>query len=199
MKLLLTLILTLSLSISYAQWENVELHDTDVVFYGIDFTAARMIGSEGFTNPGDITRNYFDRWNALMFEEQKKYNVPNALNVSEVKYDLEPVAEHNKSVDSTTLVINKSYSIDEDKVAEVVKGLDISISDYSDGQGFIMIVESFDKTKKRSYVWCTLFDIATQEVIATEKMDGRASGFGLRNYWGNSFGYVLTQLSKKTR
>ena len=194
--LLFATCMTLPLS---AQLSGVDLHDTDVVFYGIDFTAAKMIGSEGFTNPDDIAENYLGKWNALMFDEQEKYNVPNALLVSEVRYDLDPVTEHNKMVDPSTLVIDKDYTINEDRVAQVVKGLDMSLSKYNEGQGFIMVVESFDKTSKRSYIWCTIFDIASQDVIATQKMDGKASGFGLRNYWANSFGAVLSELRKKIR
>ena len=200
MKFLFSLLLILTLVTSAtAQLSKVDFDDTDVVFYGIDFTAARMIGSAGFSQPDSIVANFFDRWNSLLFIEQSKYDVAAGLNVTSVKYDLDPVQAHNKSVDPKTLVIDKSYTIDKDRVQEVISDLDMSISDFDSGQGFIFVVESFDKTQSMSFVWCTVFDIATKKVIATERFSGRAKGFGLRNYWGNTFRNVLKEVQGVTR
>ena len=45
----------------------------DVIWFGLDFTQAKLIGSEGFNDPVAIKEDYFRKWNHLMISEGDKY------------------------------------------------------------------------------------------------------------------------------
>lgn len=156
----------------------------DVIWFGLDFSKARLIGSEGFNDPVAIKEDYFRKWNHLMISEGDKYNWGNALQVSDLKFDYGVVDEVNDKVKVKTLVINKSYSIDESDIRDAVRAY--NISEYKDGIGVTIVVESFDKIREQGFGYLTFFDVRTKQVLYTHKLVGEAKGFGFRNYWAGA-------------
>ncbi len=191
----LSIIALMPISIS-AQLSSVDLSGKDVVYYGIDFTAAKMVGTEGFSNPYDIVHSYFSKWNSLVLTERDKYDLKKALHISAFSYDLTPVEEHNKTIDHNGLVINSMHHISSDDVANVIDSLDLSGSSIKEGIGFIFVVESFNKFDEKGAMWCTLFDISTKKILATDRFEGKSGGFGLRNYWAKSIHGVMINMGK---
>ena len=47
----------------------------------------------------------------------------------------------------------------------------------------MFIVDRLVKSEARGAVYLVFFDLASREVIATERVIGRASGVAFRNYW----------------
>lgn len=161
----------------------------DVVWFGLDFTNAKMIGSEGFNDPVAIKEDYFNKWNHLMISEGDKYNWQRALLVSDLKFDYEMVDALNESVKVKSLVINKSYSISEEDIAASVK--QYNLAEYKDGVGVIVVVESFDKIREQGIGHITFFDISSKTVLYSHKVIGKPRGFGFRNYWaGAIYGWI---------
>jgi hypothetical protein len=156
----------------------------DVIWFGLDFTEARMIGSEGFNDPVAIKEDYFRKWNHLMISEGDKYEWGKALLVSDLKYDYGVVDVVNDNIKVKTLVINKSYSINEDNIKVAVSRY--KIEEYQDGIGVVIVVESFDKIREEGFGYITFFDVATKQVIYNHKLVGEAGGFGFRNYWARA-------------
>ena len=68
-KILIILSFLVVKSVSFSQ------STTDVVWFGIDFTQARLVGSEGFTDVQKIKDYYFNEWNNVVVTESDKYNI----------------------------------------------------------------------------------------------------------------------------
>lgn len=166
---------------------QTSIKDREATFYGLDFSKAKMIGSDGFTNPTDIVERFFFEWNNLLLEEKSKYDVKVAFQKDVVDYDFGPVSARNKTVKASELVINSSYSLDEKTVAGMVKLYSLK----GKGLGIVLIVEKFDKINEEASVYVTYFDKANKKVLLTRKVTGKPSGFGLKNYWANSIARIL--------
>lgn len=173
-----------------------DLKDLPFLFLGIDFRLTQLIGSHGFSNPTDIQRKYFYKWNELLFNEQAKYDLKSALSIKNYQISFNWIVQENLKIDPTRLVTNSEYSISEELVRKHVSrfsGIE------KRGIGIIFIVESFNKFTKLANVWVTFFNIDTNEVFHTEKIQGAAGGIALRNYWGNSFHRVINKVSYKRK
>ncbi len=92
------------------------------------------------------------------------------------------------------MVIDESYSFGEDVVKKIISEYD---TEAANGIGLVFIVESFNKNDARGYVWVTFFDLSNKEVLFTEKLSGKAGGFGFRNYWAKSYYNVMAEIGKK--
>ena len=167
---------------------QAKISDAEVTWYGIDFTAAKMIGSDGFKEPHHIQEKFLAKWNKLMKNEKDKYSIGKFYNKTKVDFNLDLVTERNKLVDPEALVIEKSYNIDIASVEEITKHYG---SETARGLGMLFVVESFNKLESKGYIWVTFFDASTGEIIKTKRLEGEAGGFGLRNYWAKSIYNVM--------
>ena len=71
------------------------------------------------------------------------------------------------------------------------------VPDDMQGVGLVFIAESYSKPNVKGAYYVTFFDISTKKVLITERMLGKPSGFGLRNYWAGSYNNVLKVIGKK--
>ena len=163
--------------------------EEEIVWAGIDFSEARLIGSEGFTNPHDIQGRFFNAWNNLILSESDKYNIREFYKKSKVINDLSVVNKRNKMPDPDEIVINESYSFKEGKIESIVKAYDLEKR--KEGIGLVYIVESFNKTGELATVNVVFFDIKTKAVLWKEQYHEKPRGFGLRNYWAGAILKVM--------
>ena len=119
--------------------------ESKLVFYGLDFSEAKLIGSEGFADPADIKNRFFDMWNRLMVNEADKYNFKEAFKMDEQEYDLSVIEERNQIPEAEDLVIDGEHEITEEVVRKVIS--QYRGSEISEGLGLVMIIESFNKKK----------------------------------------------------
>jgi hypothetical protein len=63
--------------------------------------------------------------------------------------------------------------------------------------GLMIVVESFDKLNSQGSMYFTFFDLASREIILSEKMTGKPGGFGIRNFWAGAIYDNLKSLEKK--
>ncbi len=54
------------------------------------------------------------------------------------------------------------------------------------GVGIVMVAESLNKTTERAVYHIVALNMETKEILFSERIMSRPSGFGLRNYWGGS-------------
>ncbi|GIV33310.1 MAG: hypothetical protein KatS3mg031_0845 [Chitinophagales bacterium] len=173
--------------------QQTQAQSKKLIWYGLDFTKAKMIGSLGFSDPEKIRDYYFDAWNALILNEKEKYDIAKFYK-KPVAYDISRVKERNNTVDAFELIIDDSYSITEEDVRQVVKN-------YvgGEGVGLLYVVESFDKTKEKAYIWVVLFNASSGEIIKTARFAGKPGGFGLRNYWAGAILDIMENSGKVYR
>ena len=191
--LLLTMLLTSS-AFGQRSMNDFLNNRCDVVWLGLDFSKARMIGSEGFTDPVKIKDYYLNVWNNLMMTEADKYNWPKALMTSNLIIDYGPVEPRNATVNEKTMVINSSHTISEADVMDAVKKLKPV---QKDGIGVVIVIEALDKGQAQGRGHIAFFDLGSKKLLHSQPVSGKASGFGFRNYWASSFHGMMQETQKK--
>jgi hypothetical protein len=164
-----------------------------VTWMGLDFTDAKLFTSAGFSSPEDIKDNFLESWNDLIIRESDKFNVAKYFGIDTLSYDLSVVKERNLLIPVDKLVVDVSP----DKINEQnVKSIILQYPK-TDGIGLVLIVESFDKPNTTGTFWATFFNRSTLKVLSTKRIQGQASGMGIRNYWGNSIYGAMKSISSK--
>ena len=167
-----------------------------VVYLGLDFTQAKYIGRAGFMDAEAIKNQHMASWNNLIEFEPKKFSLQKPLKLRDDQYvaKVADMLQYNKSANVADNIIDGEYSINE---ADVKK----SVSKYSlsekDGIGVVYVVESLSKTAERMAVWVTFIDLATKKVLYTERLEGKAGGFGFRNYWAGAVYKISDAIDSK--
>jgi len=168
---------------------------TAMAFVGIDFSHAKMVGSEGFSDPEKIQSYYFGVWNGLMISEADKYDVKKAFMKQDLAYNLDVVEKFNNEVDFIDLVTNSTpKSFKDEQIQSMVQRYDLSDIDAQYGIAFI--VHSFNKLQEMGYIHVVIFDVKSKKVLFNKKMTGEAGGFGFRNYWARSVYNIIKDIQK---
>jgi hypothetical protein len=188
----LLLLLAVSFHV-FSQSTDVVFNTNEIVWYGLDFSKAKMIGSEGFDNPGEVKNRYFGSWNYLVLNEPSKFDIKKTFQKTAVTNDLSVVEKRNAAVSVTDLVINNDYSLSETEVPKIVKSYKTT---QKKGVGLVFIIESFNKFQEQGTAYVTFFDIATKKVLLVKKLSGKAFGFGVKNHWGGSINNILKAAEK---
>lgn len=169
-----------------------------MVWYGLDFSQAKMIGSEGFESVTAelIKDKFFNSWNKLIVREADKYDLQGAFKKESVMKDLSIIEARNEAVLTENLITDdESHSLSEDDISQILS--EYPKGEFTEGLGCVFIVESFNKLTDKGSIWVTLFDISTGKVVKTKRMQGKSGGFGVRNYWARSIYNVINILKKE--
>lgn len=193
MKITMFLFLFLAVLNSFAQ-KVFQLKDlfteNKIVWFGIDYSRAEFVGT--FTNK-DL-HEYFHGWNKLFVEEPFKYDVRRFLQkksvVNEISY-VEKINEEStpniRNIESGTALLKKS------DLADMVSAYQ---SNQTEGLGFVMIAETYNRTKDFATHYAVIFDIASKKILISQKFTAVPDGIGLRNYWAPTILDSLRQLAK---
>ncbi len=156
--------------------------NTKLTYLGLDFTQARFVGSTGFNDPIAIRANIMPVWNTLQITEYEKYSLQKSFKLPNELYaiNVDDNVKRNKDINVNERIIDESYMITEDDVKKAVK--DYNVKEKS-GIGLSYVVECYDKIRERAFVWVTFIDLSNNKVLHTERVEGAAGGFGVRNYW----------------
>jgi hypothetical protein len=153
----------------------------------VDYSHARLIGPGEFANPENIFPGMLDAWNNLVLQERLKF-FEKELH-KPVVVDIAGVMEVNKSAGASQIInspgandtIGDSH-ITPDAIARAVRGYQL---ENKSGVAVVFIVDRLIKLDKKGEgaVYVVAFDIGTREVLSSERVVGKAVGFGFRNYW----------------
>jgi hypothetical protein len=196
--LLTTLLLCTFLITADAQKTRSNIfNDDEIVFFGIDYSNAKIIGRETFPDIDILQTYYFEKWNSMLFSERSKYNIKKYYNKNIVEYDYGIVTERNAAVRLDSIVIERSYAIEKEQLIDIISQYDSERQ--KEGLGMVFIVESLSKSEEAAFVWLTFFDISTKKILMARRMKGAPGGFGHRNYWIRPFYNIMKQSNKLWR
>ncbi len=189
-KYFLLLAASTSIDLMTAQDVSKVFSSKTVVWFGIDFTKAKMIGL-GDESPHTIRDEYFKAWNditidmdlAKMFEKNAAYKDPNGI------------SKLNRARETENMKASEETELSPEKIAEMVKV--VPVGQKKDGLGLVFIVQSFNKTAGAATVWVTFFDIATRTVLLSKKVVGKPGGGNAKNVWTAALKDVFQQVEKK--
>ncbi len=162
-----------------------------VVWAGLDFTKVKMIGPGQFTQPENIFPGMLTAWNNLFLQERLR--TVEKQTKKRVVPDIAGITEANKSATAKQIIespgpedtIDQTHITDKD-IAKAVKSYKTGAKD---GLGVVMIADRFVKygSKGKGAVYVVAFDIASRDVILSQREIHNGTGFGFRNYWFRVF------------
>jgi hypothetical protein len=197
-KLFALLLLAGSISLM-AQDKSKIFSSTEAVWFGMDFTKATFVGQfdQGMgaapATGSDMKAKYIPAWNNLIAGEQKKFDLRKTFRKDNIIYDMNSVNELNNKIDVDNCMSFNVGKIEKSQIDEMVKKYS---SSQKEGLGLVFIIENFNKGTQTSSVYVTFFDIATKKVLLSERMEGKAMGVGIRNYWAGSIKNILDQIDE---
>jgi hypothetical protein len=159
---------------------------TDVVWLGVDFTAAKFTVVP--ENPAVIVNQYLQSINTLIITEVEKFDIKKFFNKSGVVNSIDQVNEKNSKIDPSSFVINNEYKLDPEAVKAIIKKYNVP---EKSGTALVFIAENLNKTTQTGSFYVCFFDLATKEIIDCTRMVGKAVGIGFRNYWAGSVYNVM--------
>lgn len=152
------------------------------IWLGIDFSASRLIGDSG-VDPADFRDRYTIGINNVVLDEPDKYDLPRAFRQDTVDRDLKYVNAMNATLDTGRFLSpnERDYKrFNMDSIASRVARYDFT---GSTGTGILFVVEAMNKFQAMASIWVVYIDLPSGLVVRAERMEGKAKGFGLRNYW----------------
>jgi len=195
-RILFIIIVSLSIQSLSAQSSFSEIKKNHSwVWLGLDFSNTKLLGREGFNDPKKIIDHYFIAWNQLIFDEGEKYDVKKAFKLKQLYTDDSYFDAINSTVKLNELFVDRSYSLSESDINNIVE--EYNFSNIKQTIALVFIVERLDKPKEQAVFWVTLINSRTKEIILTERMIGKPGGFGFRNYWAGSIYDIIKQIKKK--
>lgn len=192
---LLLLLVTVQTGVVAQTLKDVVNPETPITWLGLDFSLLKVVADQDAW--GKTPNEYFKAWNALMINEQEKYNIAEALDREQVKFALDVAIDHNDALLADNLFIQQSSPDALAKVSDVPSVINSYDFKNHTGIGVILIAKSFDKPAARGYWWITFVNMETKEIVFVQEMNAGSSGFGLRNYWASTVYYVLKQIRSK--
>jgi hypothetical protein len=198
----LTLIITLlvfcgTIQKNFAQSLNDIINSNESITYlGVDFSDARLIGDPA-ANAAEIKVKYFGGINGVVVGEPKKFDLATTFSRADIPSDLTFVTAQNGKANVDKFI---SFKSDDAKrftdatVASIVKGYSF---EGKTGVGLLFIVETMNKMQDEASIYVTFLDMGTKKILATERMTGKAAGFGFRNFWVRPISDILKEIQKR--
>lgn len=199
---LMMVLTTLSLALSSQNIAKDIFQAKEIVWYGLNFTEAKMVGSfdqafgAGDAGASEIKTRWMPSWNALIVTEPQNYKLKEAFDKESIYYDIAPSEKANQSVKTSELMRLNAYSFDDPQKAIKAALSRMGTGEKKAGIGATFVVESFNKTTDEATVYVVLFDIKTKAVLISEKISGKPTGIGLRNFWAGAMKQVIKQIQK---
>ena len=194
MKMMLSVLIFVlgSFTSSFSQDKAKASSLTDVVWLGVDFSAAKFtLVTE---DPAVIVNQYLQSINTLIITEIEKFDIKKLFNKSGVTNSIDQVNENNAKIDPSTFVINNEFKLEPEEVAKIIKKYKIP---ERSGTALVFIAENLNKSTQTGSFYVCFFDLDTKAIIDSRRMVGKASGIGFRNYWAGSVYSVMKSWAKE--
>lgn len=167
---------------------------TPLTYLGVDFSATKI---QGETATATEIKGKFEAINEVVINEAKKYDVQGAFKRSSITNSVDVVKAVNDKVDAdkikTDNTADVSGTLKPEDIAKHVKDYNLS---GKKGIGLVLIMDGMSKSEKEANMYVTLVDMAAKKVLFTQRMTGKAMGFGFRNYWAYTVYKVLNDIDK---
>jgi hypothetical protein len=182
-----TLVCSLLAFVSAAAARDSLIASSQLVWVGLDYSHARLIGPGQFNDPDAIFPGVFESWNNLFLQERIRFVEKETK--KDVTIDIDAVTAANQKASSKQIIESPGAEdtisgslLTPEVIGKIVKSYDLK---NKSGTGVVFIVDRLVKLDKKGEgaVFVVAFDIATRAVIFSERETGKAGGFGFRNYW----------------
>ncbi len=162
---------------------------------GVDYTQVKYIGEQGTVDAGEM-KVCFNKINQLMLNELEKYDVLRAFHRDSIFNSIGHIVELNQLIDTSKIVTTSgvvAYAMTIEQAEQMVKDYTLDRDQYK-GLGVVYVASTIDKMAESCTFYVVCFDIATRNILFSEKLRGSASGFGFRNHWASCIYSTLKQI-----
>ena len=189
--LIFLLIITGVTRVSAQEESDAILNSGPIKFFGVDFSEVKVYGAR--ETPAQFL-HAFESINNLFLSEPGKYDFERLLRREISVVSVDAVNSVIDYIDEDELKTNdSSYRLDDKTVAEIVKFLPV---DKEDGVGAVMVAELLNKASGRGSYVVVYFSLDSKEIIGSFRVEGKAGGAGLRNFWASTV-YDIIKNNKK--
>jgi hypothetical protein len=157
---------------------------------GIDYSHVR-VNCE--MEPTEIKNQYFEAWNQLVLDEAKKYNIKEMFKLKEMQDDINMITSVNLQASTNDMAAETAPNYSLSNVASFVGSYP---STGLSGIGIVFIAEYLGKKDKAGIYHVVAINLANNEVLLAERMQGEPGGMGFRNYWAGSVYNVILLFEK---
>ena len=187
-KIVAILVLFLMNTVLYSQTIMDVARSKSITWYGLDFSKARFIGFETYITPDMLKDELIPNWcnSIAQTNFSSKYSIDN------VSVETTSVQKHNAEINKASLLTNNFYEINTETITSI-------ISDYKttgNGFGFVYIVESFEKSTEKVFIYVCYFNEKDKSIISMRRYIGTALGIGLENHYFGAIKDVIQYSSK---
>jgi len=165
--------------------------ETSIVWYGVDYSLSKftLVNRSG----AQIVDTYIPSINALIVQD-KQYDIGKFFNKNSVTTELDNVNTNNQKINPSKLVINSPNSI---TIHEVENLIDSYNNHGKTGMGLVFVAENMNKATSVGSFYVCFFDLATNEIIDSQRMESKAVGVGFRNFWASTVYAVMKDWSPR--
>ena len=161
---------------------NRVFNSTSLVYYGVDMSMLKLSNPMKIGQDNSV-RHYIYAWISTFEKElpPDKY-ISKWLNMKNgFTFEPEDVQQRAELVDEKW-IIRGDYSFSFEQLKEIIKSYDLN---QSNGLGFVINAENFNKQHEYMTLYYTFFDIRTREILWTTKIKGVPGGWGMNGFWSN--------------
>lgn len=160
-----------------------------IQFYGVDYSMARVFGAA--ESPTQF-KNIFPEINDLFITQAKKFDIGKFTGKQVEAISLEAVNKVNGKINTHDIeTTSPNYTLDAAQITEAVQRLPIA---NGTGTGVVLVAKLLSKADNNGSYQLVYFNIATKEIIDSFPLNGKARGFGLRNFWAGSVYNALKKI-----
>lgn len=170
-----------------------------VTWLGIDYSHVKIVGpiaefgGQVPVTAAELQTKWYPAWNQLMIDEKEKFNLCKMLDRPNVTYDLQLFKKLNAEANLDSLEIKKTPFYTEEQIKKFVAAYPL---ENGFGFGAFFIAESMNKVKDEAFYHLVIINMATKEVLVQARVQGSASGFGIRNFWAASYYDAMGKIEK---
>lgn len=176
---------------SYGQMSTQDIFKSNpITWLGFDFSLA-YINAPDIT-PSDLVNRYAPDWNDIIFRERDKFRP--LIKVFHRSNALVHTDEINQRNSSLSIDFTKQQSLDRDTIKNIIKYFDLNSKS---GLAAVVFIDKIDKETNRINGKLAIFDMKTKKLLLLKKIDGKGSGFGVRNFWANGLNEMLKCIERK--
>jgi hypothetical protein len=201
-KLLFLIAVFISANVLCAR-DNSSQSAPDMNFYGIDFSLVKIFGAK---ESQDKFIQAFEGINKLIVAEPNKYpwntfftkfagKIDRSAEMKNLKFDafqnvtVEEAIYKARTIDKSGMITYNNLSkIDDKQLADLVKTFKTG---RDSGYGVIYVAELLDRKESTGKYILLCFNVKTKKIIFAERVQGKAGGMGLRNYWAGSLADIF--------
>jgi hypothetical protein len=158
--------------------------ETPITWVGVDFSETKYLGDPGTVAPAEM-KGLFSKINTLTINEPDKYDITSAFKRSSTANSNIGVTEAvNEKIDPAQIItpnVSAQNHLNESKIQGMARRYNFPAG--SSGVALAFLMENLSKPTEQATFWVTFIDMKTKSVLFTEKVSGKAAGFGFRNHW----------------